>query len=318
MMEHWLIQEKEDRARMDDILAKFNAILDRYDMPKKEDWSAIIELIWYGENEGVLDIELEGLEYIDWEELIHLIELLESSKGLIRVKGNVEVNLNNDSLKRYLLLSLHRLLYLSTGMYKASDNEVQEGKFKLMRLGKTCELNIKEPLEGVDSGFIEPFSPEELDKLLKIQLGIKRHIQRLKGEGRGEGKYIPYLGIRVSEVLDLMPERVYLEKKKTDILNFAGDILQLAGNLSSEPKWAELTKKYDRVKKTGWGDLSAIRKERQKKVLYWLKRGKEVSCKGENTQFCEKDVCDWYSQCKGKIAKYLDLKLIQDCDIITG
>lgn len=295
----------KDLARIEAIHKGFAALLEKYDMPKQADWEFLC--YWLDEIGGspvdIMDLGLLGVQYVDWDELIRLIKLLESSKEVdISNAIGIKVSLNDENLKRYLILSLHKLLYLATRMDNPSKEEAQRGEHTIWRFGKQYTIKLKKPLEGERGDYVEPFSSEELDKLLEMNAPLKA----FKHKARAKGKYTPLLGDRVAEVLTYIPDEAYLGKSKTDMLNFAGELLELAGVLDVAPKWLELSRAMAMAENNGLlvGDY---RRQRQKMLMNWLRSGKKLFCKGDSSLECDEEACDWYPVCKGRVTKYLKL-----------
>ena len=296
--------EQEEQARHKALLEGFESILERYDMPKQADWERL--KYWLEEAEGnpvdIMDLKWGGLEYIDWVELIRLIKLLESSESVeVSSPSKIKVSLNDSNTHKYLLLSLHKLLYqcLETNYRSNKDSDT----LTIWRFGKVYELQKKKPLGGADSDFYEPFSSEELDKLLEMEMRLKAFEKKARGKGK---YYAPLLGDRVAEVLEYIPEEALAGKSKTDILNFAGEIMELGNILYVAPQWEALSKELAEAEGKGWivGDL---RRQRQKMLMYWLKSGKALFCKGDSSLYCNEDNCDWYPVCKGAIQKVIKI-----------
>ena len=213
---------------------------------------------------------------MDSEALIRAIKLFDAG-GAVEIKGaGGSVQIEDETLKHFVLLSLHKLLQMKWTLYNPNEEELQEGKFKRLANGSPdfVEIGFKKDLGG---GFIEPYNSEELEALLKLSEGIKNY----KKIRQGRGKNVAYFGDCVAAVLGAIPEEVKASKGKTDLLNFVGEVMELAGILDSVPKWGELSKELERAEASSFYVTGGIRQERQKMLDSWLKGARQIYCKSE-------------------------------------
>lgn len=270
----------------------FNELLQKNDLPRDAHWKPLLDWAEMQMQKPQDEGEKDGLMYIDAEELIRLIKILESSWE-VNVKGSAgTIPLKDKNLLKYLVLSLHKLLQLHFGMDKPCEEDLKEGTIKLLAPGSAdwVKVGIKKELEGEEGGFIQPYDSEELDALLGMALGLKQY-NRIQ-EGRGKNTFA--LGNKVAEVLASIPCDVKANLNKTDLLNFAGEVMALAGVLDEVPRWKELSEELVRCEKNGWvvGD---VRKERKKMLENWLKGAKEIYLKTELPDKCKE--CESFDSC---------------------
>ena len=233
---------------------------------------------------------------MDAEELIRFIMLIEESTE-VEVKGKAcdspvgDALIKDKALLKYILLSLHKLLQLRWNLHKPNEEELKEGKMELWGKGmnskNSVKVEIKEALEGEEGCFIQPYNKEELEALLCVAKGMKDY-QALKA-GRA-GKNIAYLGDKVAEVLASIPEEVKAKiGNKTILLNFAGEVMALAGFLEDVPKWKSLSKELARCERMGY-NVGDVRKSRKKMLENWLAQAKKV--------YSQADLCKECRECK--------------------
>lgn len=271
----------------------FNAILQKNQLPSDANWKPLLDWIDLQEYQiqGEED-EREGLMFIDAEELIRLIKILQSSWE-VNVKGSAgTIPLKDTNLKKYLVLSLHKLLQLSMGLDKPCEEDRAEGIIKLLAPGSAdwVKVGLKKELEGEEGGFIQPYDGEELEALLGLAQGMKRY-NRIQ---EGRGKNVVALGNKVAVVLASIPSSVKVNLSKTDLLNFAGEVMALAGVLDEVPKWKELSEELVRCEMKGW-NVGDLRKERKKMLANWLKGAKDAYYKSEITDKCKE--CKMFDSC---------------------
>ena len=270
----------------------FNAILQKNALPRDAHWNPLLDWVEMQKQKPQEEGEKEGLMYIDAEELIRLIKILESSWE-VNVKGSAgTIPLKDTNLKKYLVLSLHKLLQLSLGLDKPCEEDRAEGITRILAPGSAdfVKVGFKKELEGEEGGFIQPYDGEELDVLLGMALGLKQYNKIQEGRG----KNVVALGNKVAEVLASIPSDVKAKMNKTDLLNFAGEVMALAGVLDEESKWKELSEELERCKEKGF-NLGAIRKDRKKMLEYWLKGAKEAYLKSEISDKCKE--CEIFDSC---------------------
>ena len=270
----------------------FDAILQKNALPSDARWKPLLDWAEMQMQKPQEEGAKEGLKNIDAEELIRLIKILESSWE-VNVKGSAgAILLKDKNLKKYLVLSLHKLLQLSMGLDKPCEEDRAEGITRLLAPGSAdfVKVGFKKELEGEEGGFIQPYDGEELDALLGMALGMKQY-QRIQ---EGRGKNVVALGNKVAEVLASIPSDVKAKMNKTDLLNFAGEVMALAGVLDEVPKWKELSEELVRCEKKGWlvGD---VRKERKKMLENWLKGAKDAYYKSEILDKCKE--CEIFDSC---------------------
>ena len=270
----------------------FDAILQKNGLPRDAHWKPILDWAEMQKQKPQEEEKKEGLKYIDAEELIRLIKILESSWE-VNVKGSAgTIPLKDTNLKKYLVLSLHKLLQLCMGLDKPCEEDGAKGIVTLLALGSAdfVKVGFKKELEGEEGGFIQPYDGEELDALLGMALGLKQY-QRIQ---EGRGKKVVALGNKVAKVLASIPSDVKAMMNKTDLLNFAGEVMALAGVLDEVPKWKELSEELVRCERRGWlvGD---VRKERKKMLENWLKDAKKAYNKSEILDKCKE--CESFDSC---------------------
>lgn len=259
--------------------AQFEVILGRYNLPKEADWDSLKEgilghkmmLDWHTSEEESLQVWQQ-----DSEELIHLIKAI-GEGGEIQVQpatGNA-VKIQNKALQKYLLLSLHKLLYLRWGFDSdATEEEAKEGRKWLYINGysKPVKVGIKQPLEG---GFIQPFNEEELETLLQASCWLKE-AQKI-ARGRGNKNFAALGEVVISIKADCPPEALKLSK--TDLLNFIADIMYQEGFFEGVPDALALSVEMEKRLQNPLYTTGEVRRERQKMLTYWVKAAREVKLK---------------------------------------
>ena len=161
-------------------------------------------------------------------------------------------------------------------------------------------LGIKEPFEE-RGGFIQPFDSKELDSLYIAELGLVNYNTIKKGRGKRRA----FLGDKAAAVIASIPSEVRGGFTKTDLLNFVGDIMELAGYLDNEVVWKECTKELERYKELNLS-RGAITKQRKKIVENWLKGAKDAYRKADITPKC-KD-CKCYNDCHvSRVLQFYDI-----------
>lgn len=271
----------------------FDAILQKNGLPRDAHWKPLLDWAEMQKQMPQEEEKKEGLKYIDLEELIRFLKILDSSWE-VNVKGSAgSVLLQDKNLLKYLVLSLHKLIQLSMGLNKPCEEELKEGKQEILAFGNAeiVKVGIKKELEGEEGGFIQPYDSEELDALLEMEMGYKQY-NRIQ---EGRGKNIVALGNKVAEVLASIPSDVKAKMNKTDLLNFAGEVMALAGVLDEVPKWKELTEELVRCEKKGF-NVGEARKGRKKMLEYWLKGAKDAYYKSEITDKCKE--CEIFDSCE--------------------
>lgn len=282
----------------------FETILERYAMPQGINWESVrrkieaeLSLILIETpswkkiiRKGAKGLKFDAME-MDSEALIRTIKLFEAG-GAIEIKGEGgSVQIEDETLKHFVLLSLHKLLQMKWALYNPIEEELQEGKFKRLANGSPdwVKIGIKEELWG---GFIEPYNSEELEGLLMLSEGIKNY----KKIRQGRGKNVAYYGDCAAAVLGAIPEEVKAAKNKTDLLNFVGEVMELAGILDNEPHWKKATETLERHEKLGHYDLGADKKARKQIVANWLKGAGRIYCQSELLGCRGKD-CKNFGKC---------------------
>ena len=269
----------------------FDAILQKNILPRDANWKPLLRWLEAQIMPPLYEIKKEGLMCIDTEELIRLIRILDSSWE-VNVKGSAgSIPLKDKNLLKYLVLSLHKLLQLSLGLENPCEEDLKKGEIEILGLGSEfIKVGIKKELEGEKGGFIQPYNNEELDALLDLAIRQKQY-DRIQ---EGRGKNIVTLGNIVADVLASIPSDVKAKMNKTDLLNFVGEVMALAGVLDDVPKWKELSEELDRCERNGWlvGD---VRKERKKMLENWLKGAKKAYYKSDILGRC-KD-CSFFDGC---------------------
>lgn len=262
--------------------AQFEAILGRYNLPKEAAWDRLKEGIL--EHKRALDWQTSETECLqvwgqDSEELIHLIKAVEGA-GKISVKpdSGKAVTIEDKALQKYLLLSLHKLLYLRWGFDSMpAEEEAKEGKRWLLISGyqEPAKVGIKQPLEGEEGGFIQPFTEEELETLLRASCWIKKAQKIARGR---DNQNFAALGEAVIGIkADCPPEA--LKMGKTDLLNFIADIMYLEGFFEGVPDASKLSVELEKRLQNPSLISGDVRKERQKMLSYWVKAAKAVKLK---------------------------------------
>ena len=262
--------------------AQFEAILGRYSLPKEAAWDSLKEgilghkmmLDWHTSEEESLQVWQQ-----DSEELIHLIKAIgEGGEILVQPATGQAVKIQNKALQKYLLLSLHKLLYLRWGFdSKPTKEEAEEGSRGLYINGysKPVKVGIKQPLEGEEGGFIQPFNEEELETLLQASCWLKEAQKIARGRGN---KNFAALGEAVISIkADCPPEA--LKMSKTDLLNFIADIMYQEGFFEGVPDALALSVEMEKRLQNPLYTTGEVRRERQKMLTYWVKAAREVKLK---------------------------------------
>lgn len=284
--------------------AGFEAILERYHLTKEVDRISlqyVVELADF-----YMPAPNEGLMFMDAEELIRLIILIKGSAE-VEVKGKAgKVAIKDKILLKYMLLSLHKLLQLRWGLNNPTEEELKAGKVNLFERGMNnnnmVEVGIKEVLEGEEGGFIQPYNEEELEALLDVARGQKEYKKQRAGRS---GKNIAFLGDMVVKVLACIPDKVKAGMSKTDLLNFAGEVMALAGFLKDVPQWEEKSNELARCERMGY-DVGEVRKSRKKMLENWLKQAKKVYCQADLRKECKE--CKKFNTCPtSEMLKYYDI-----------
>lgn len=262
---------------------KFEEILERYNLPKEAAWDSLKEgiqghkmmLDWQTSEEESLQVWGQ-----DSEELIHLINAV-GKGGEIKVQPATggAVTIQSKALQKYLLLSLHKLLYLRWELdSKPTEEETKEGSRWLYINGysKPVKVGIKQPLEGEEErGFIQPFSEKELETLLQASCWLKEAQKIARGR---ENKNFAALGEAVIRIkADCPPEA--LKMGKTSLLNFIADIMYQEGFFEGVPDALKLSLEMEKRLQNPLYTTGEVRKERQKMLTYWVKAAREVKLK---------------------------------------
>ena len=264
--------------------AQFEAILGRYNLPKEAHWERLLEGL-FG-HKMIRDIYFNTDEEClqpwaqDSEELIHLIRAV-GKGGEIKVQpaSGGAVTIKNKALQKYLLLSLHKLLFLRWQLDSPpSEEELKEGRKWILINGYREPLKVpfKNPLEDEEEGgFIQPFNEEELDTLLRASCWIKEAQKIARGR---DNKNFAALGEAVISIkADCPPEA--LKMGKTDLLNYIADIMYLEGFFEGVQDALELSEELEKRLQNPGLTIGEVRRERQKMLTYWVKAAKEVKLK---------------------------------------
>lgn len=213
-------------------LEEFRSILVDYGLlqdcaPVGKQWEPLIELLQDLNNP--LTIEEDSYPWlIDSEELIQLIKVVggagatyfnnaEKGKGII----------SNRALKKYLLLSLHKLLYLRWGLdWGLNEEEKKAGKHLIPGIGckEAVIVEPKDALGELSGDFVKPFSNQELEALLDISKDINEAKRIQEGN---EDKQRAALGNIAVRIKAECPNEV-LNMSKRSRLNFIADLMVFA------------------------------------------------------------------------------------------
>ena len=281
--------------------AQFEAILGRYNLPKEAAWDSLKEgILGHRMMLGWQTSEEESLQVWeqDSEELIHLIKAVgEGGEIQVQPATGKAVKIQNKALQKYLLLSLHKLLYLRWGFdSKPTKEEAKEGSRWLYINGysKPVKVGIKQPLEGEEGGFIQPFNEEELETLLQASCWLNEAKKIARGRG---GQSLAALGEAVIRIkADCPPEA--LKMGKTDLLNFIADIMYQEGFFEGVPDALALSVELEKRLKNPLYTTGEVRRERQKMLTYWVKAAKEVKLK---TTYKNCSQCADFDNCHRKM-----------------
>ena len=279
--------------------AQFEAILGRYNLPKEAHWERLLEGllghkmirdIYFNTDEECLQPWAQ-----DSEELIHLIKAIgEGGEILVQPATGQAVKIQNKALQKYLLLSLHKLLYLRWGFdSKPTKEEAEEGSRGLYINGysKPVKVGIKQPLEGEEGGFIQPFNEEELETLLQASCWLKEAQKIARGR---ENKNFAALGEAVISIkADCPPEA--LKMSKTDLLNFIADIMCQEGFFEGVPDALALSVEMEKRLQNPGLTIGEVRRERQKMLTYWVKAARGVKLK---TTYKNCNQCADFDKCQ--------------------
>lgn len=222
--------------------------------------------------------------YIDSEELIQLINLVRGG-GLFRreekgKKGKVKIQykeaITDEALKKYLLLSLHKLLFLRWGFdWGLNEKEKELGQITIPGVGCKEFAIVKPPKAlGGTGDFVQPFSEEELNALLDISKALN---EAKKIQAGREEKNRAALGNMVVKIKAECPEKV-LQMNQTDRLNFIADLMCWAGLLEGEQGEMDLWNALKEAKEKG-DNLGGIRQERKNNLRSWVNASRNVEIK---------------------------------------
>lgn len=276
---------------------KFEEILARYNLPKEVNWDALWISIDRRRNEdGMRKNHQMGEDVqvwdIDAEELIRLIMLLETNNHVLVQGASSSISLVDKALHKYLILSLHKLLQLKWGLENPSKEDLKCGKVGIIAEGAEDFVFVsnRKAFSRKEPFFIQPYDEEDLEKLLVLSKRLKE-CHQLK---QGRGKDISFLGESVALIQASIPNEVKEGLSKTDLLNFVGEVMDMAGLMDNVPKWKALSNELAMREKNGWV-LGDIRKERQKMLANWVRRAKEVYSKIQSIDKCKG--CKEYEGC---------------------
>lgn len=290
--------------------AQFEALLDRYNLPKEAAWDSLKEGVRF--HKMVLDMKTSEEDSLqvwgqDSEELIRLIKAVEGAATIKVLPDNGRgVTIEDKPLLHYLLLSLHKLLYLRWGFdSEPTEEETKEGRRWLLVDGykEPAKVGIKQPLAGEKEGFIQPFNEEELDILLRVSCWIKE-AQRIV---KGKGKNLAALGDAVVSIKADCPPEV-LKLCRTDLLNFIADLMYYEGFFEGAPKAQALSKELEEDLQSPYKTTYGLRNARQRMLSDWIVAAKKVKMK---------TTCKDCSQCaKNKVCPVS--KNLKQYDFIKG
>lgn len=233
--------------------------------------------------------------YIDSEELILLINLVRGG-GLFRreekgEKGKVKIQykeaITDEALKKYLLLSLHKLLFLRWG-FDCGLNEKEKELGQITIPGVGCkEFAIVKPPKalGGTGDFVQPFSEEELNALLDISNALN---EAKKIQAGREGKNRAALGNMVVRIKAECPTEV-LDLNKTDRLNFIADLMLFAGVKVPQQMRVETNNLHNPIYSPG-----EARKARRKMLENWAGAARKVE---EKTFYKKCQGCAEFEKC---------------------
>lgn len=279
--------------------AQFEAILGRYNLPKEAHWERLLEGLLG--RKMIRDIYFNTDECLqpwaqDSEELIHLIRAV-GKGGEIKVQpaSGGAVTIQDKALQKYLLLSLHKLLYLRWQLdTEPTEEEKKEGCKWILINGykEPVKVPFKNLLQDEEGGFIQPFSEEELDTLLEASCWIKEAKNRAKGRGN---KNFAALGDAVIGIkADCHPEA--LKMGKTDLLNFIADIMYLEGFFEGVQDAQVLSEELEkRLNNPARFKAGEVRKKRQQMLTDWVKAAKKVKL---DTTYRNCSKCEDFEGCQ--------------------
>ena len=228
------------------------------------EWTPLLNQLEYLQNPVTME-KASSPWLIDAAELIDLIKVFDKGNTPALTNAGGSVKIKDAALKKYLRLSLHKLLYLRLHPWglPSLENEEKTGQMNLPTRG--CEvLSIanKDLLGGWDgdNGFFAPFSDEELKD---IEKWAKEIIETQKIQAGRKGRAA--LGDMVIRIKAECPEKV-LQMNQTERLNFIADLMQWAGFLENVPKAKERQQE-------------GMRDERKDMLRNWVREAKEVEMK---------------------------------------
>lgn len=252
-----------------EVFAGLEELCKKYNLPLKEDWGSFagqLEVCKWQFIVGSGFSEAVDSQYIDQEELVRMIKVVDASQEL-KVNG---VGFMNPMLRNFLSLSLHRMLYYSLGMDSVSEYDKERGYSELITdVSNPVKIEYKSKC-GDKWDFNEKFSSEEIEGLIVFFASIKNRERMMKGK---EGKGIPILGEIIYHAWLWSPEAVK-SMPKTDRLNFLGDALNLVKAID-HPDWIRVSDDMKLYEKKGF-NLGAQRKERVDMIERWVRSAKRV------------------------------------------